>query len=75
MIGGGSSSAGKNFLKKGFKQLKGMLQLKEKDKSEDSRANQNLIFNELSRFVNYFICFGFAYEQANELLVSCCEQF
>lgn len=33
------------------------------------------MFNELSRFVNHLINFSVPYDQANELVVFCCEQF
>ncbi|CDW77618.1 rab-like gtpase activating [Stylonychia lemnae] len=65
----------KNIFKKGFKQLKGMLSLKDSKHLQEAKANQNLIFNELSKFVNFFINFGLAYEQANEILINYCENF
>ena len=39
------------------------------------QANSNLIFNELSRFVQYFINFGLPYEQANDILIYYCDTF
>ena len=59
----------KNIFKKGFKSLKGMLQTKEAKQSEELRANQSLIFNELSKFVNFFVNFGLSLDSANDLLL------
>lgn len=76
--GGGASDKEKEkgFFKKGLSSLKGLISSKDKpDKQTELKANQNLIFNELSRFVQSSINFSLSYEQANELLISFCEQF
>ena len=39
------------------------------------KYQQNLVFNELSRFVSYLINFGVPYQEANTLLISICEHF
>eukprot|EP00347_Sterkiella_histriomuscorum_P016146 403354306 len=70
-----NSGKDKNIFKKGFKSLKGMLQTKEAKQMQEIKINQNLIFNELSRFISFFINFGLAYEQANDILISYCESF
>jgi len=51
------------------KTLKGMLQTKDDKNRSDLKEHQNLVFNELSRFVTYFINLSLPYEQANQLLV------
>lgn len=63
----------KNFFKKGFGKLKGMLQSKEEKHKLEMKTNQNLIFNELSRFVQHFINFMLPYEQANDILIYFCD--
>ena len=45
------SSGDANIFKKGFKSLKGLVQTKEEKREIELKANSNLIFNELSRFV------------------------
>lgn len=57
------------------KTLKGILQSKDNKQKDDLKPHQNLIFNELSRFVNFFINFCLPYEQANQLLLTICEEF
>lgn len=57
------------------KTFKTILQTKEEKQSQKFKEHQNLIFNELSRFVTYFINFSLPYEQANELLVQACDTF
>ena len=47
------------------KLIKGMLKTKEEKSSQKIKDHQNLIFNELSRFVTHFINFSLPYEQAN----------
>jgi len=39
------------------------------------KENQNLIFNELSRFVTFFVNLSLPYESANLLLTEACELF
>lgn len=39
------------------------------------KYQQNLVFNELSRFVTHFINFGIPYGKANELLIGLCDHF
>jgi hypothetical protein len=58
----------KSLMKAGLSKLKGALVQKEKPKIDYSH-HQNLIFNELSKFSNYFINFSVPYDWANELLV------
>lgn len=65
----------KNFFKKGFGKLKNVFQTKEQKSSIEMKTNQNLIFNELSKFVQHFINFSLPYEEANNLLVYFCEYF
>lgn len=74
----------KNFFTKGFKQLKGILQVGagggglitkqtektyEQEQDEQYRGNTTLIFNELSKFVQYFINYGLRYEVSHDLLL------
>jgi len=65
----------KGFFKKGLSSLKGILSTKQQEKQPDMKSNQNLIFNELSRFVQSSINFGLPYEQAHQLLIRFCDQF
>jgi hypothetical protein len=39
------------------------------------RSNQNLIFNELSKFVQFFINFGLRFDTSNDLLLELCEHY
>lgn len=39
------------------------------------KYQQNLVFNELSRFVAHLINFGVPYSEANPLLIQICEHF
>ena len=52
-----------------------MLQTKDEKFKSDMKEHQNLIFNELSRFVTYFINLSLPYDQANSILQDACEQF
>lgn len=70
-----ASSKGTKLLKSGFKSLKGMFQSNEKAQVEEMRQNQNLIFNELSKFVQYFINFGLSHKQAHDILIFYCDYF
>jgi hypothetical protein len=65
----------KSFLKKGFNSIKGFITSNKTQKEQELKANQNLIFNEMSRFVQSFINFGLAYEPANKLLIHFCDKF
>lgn len=51
------------------------MQTKDDKMKQELKLNQNLIFNELSRFVNHFINLSLPYELANECLLDCCEQY
>ena len=64
-----------NIFKKGFKGLKGLIQTKEEKQQLELKANANLIFNELSRFVAHFINLTLPYEQSHEVLIWTCENF
>ena len=59
----------------GFKQLKGMFQSGEKERTEQIRQNQSLVLTELSRFVQYMVNFGLSHQQSHDLLVSFCDYF
>ena len=69
------SGGNSNIFKKGFKSLKGLIQTKEEKLELELKENANLIFNELSRFVNHFINLALPYEQAHEVLIWSCETF
>ena len=64
-----------NIFKKGIKSLKSMIQTKEEKQTIEFKSNANLIFNELSRFVNFFINLTLPYEQAHDILMWACDQF
>ena len=49
--------------------FKTLIQTKEEKQLQKFKDHQNLIFNEISRFVTYFINLQLPYEQASELLV------
>lgn len=72
---GTKASSDSNIFKKGFKSLKGLIQTKEVKHQLELKAHANLIFNELSRFVTYFINLSLPYEQAHEVLIWSCEAF
>ena len=55
--------------------MKGLIQTKEEKYELELKENANLIFNELSRFVNHFINLALPYEQAHEVLIWSCETF
>jgi hypothetical protein len=67
--------AEKNIFKKGFGRLKDMLQTKEQKTQSETKVNCNLIFNELSRFVQHFVNFSLPYEDANDLLIQFCDEY
>lgn len=69
---GGSDS---NIFKKGFRGLKKLIQTSEEKHLIELKTNANLIFNELSRFVNHFINLSLPYEQAHEILIWTCSEF
>ena len=71
----GRSSGDSNFFKKGFKKLSGLVKSKEEKTQLELINNANLVFNELSRFVNHFINLTLPYEQAHELLFWSCDCF
>jgi len=52
-----------------------MLQHKEQKEENDLKSNSNMIFNELSKFVQHFVNFYLPYEDANKLLFKFCEQY
>ena len=69
------SSGDGNIFKKGFKSLKGLMQTKEEKQQTEFKQNANLIFNELSHFVNHFINLALPYEQAHEVLIWATDTF
>ena len=64
-----------NIFKRGFKNLKGIIQTQEEKFKADIKTNQNLIFNELSRFVTYFTTLSLPYEAASGALLWSCELY
>lgn len=62
----------RGFFRKGFSSLKGLLAA---GKPPDARASHNLVFNELSRFVQSSINLGLPLEQAQQLLLGFCDQY
>jgi hypothetical protein len=50
-----------------------MLQNKDQKNAQEIKNNQNMIFNELSKFVQHFINFSLPYALANDLLIQFCE--
>jgi len=61
-----------DFTNKTFKNL---VQSADEKFRADVRDHQNLIFNELSRFVNFFVNICLPYEQAYQLLTEACDFF
>ena len=57
------------------KLIQGVFQTKEEKVQKKIQTHQNLIFNEVSRFVTHFINYALPYEQANQLLVDACDTF
>ena len=51
------------------------MKTKEEKLELELKENANLIFNELSRFVNHFINLTLPYEQAHEILIWSCDTF
>ena len=51
------------------------MKTKEEKLELELKENANLIFNELSRFVNHFINLTLPYEQAHEVLIWSCDTF
>ena len=45
------STPEKSIFKKGFNSIKGLISSNKNQKEQEMKANQNLIFNEMSRFV------------------------
>jgi hypothetical protein len=67
-----------SFFKKGFGKLKDVFKGNEKEENkeldQDSEVqNQNLIFNELSRFVSYFVILQVPFEKAHDVLLNLCK--
>jgi len=46
-----------------------------KEDFEDIPHSQNLIFNELTRFVNYFVNLTVSFEQSHEVLLEACDKY
>lgn len=65
----------KEFFLKGSRFLKGILQTKEEKNKKLIVTHQNMIFNELSHFVQHFVNLHLPFSQANELLLQLCELF
>ena len=64
-----------NIFKRGSKIFKSIIQTQEEKFKQDIKTNQNLIFNELSRFVTYFTTLSLPYEAASGALLWVCEQY
>mmetsp|Transcript_20917 Transcript_20917/g.19974 ORF Transcript_20917/g.19974 Transcript_20917/m.19974 type:complete len:445 (+) Transcript_20917:1627-2961(+) len=57
----------------GFGKLKGMLKHKEQKCLDDFKTHSNLIFNELTGFVQHFVNFSLPYEDSNDILIQFCD--
>ena len=60
-----------SIFKKGLKSLSGIWQTKK----QTPQSHQNLVFNELSRFVQFFINFQLSFELANTILLHYCDMY
>lgn len=67
--------AGATAFKKGFGKIKGLMQSKEQKFNEEVAKHSNMIFNELSKFVQHFCNMALPFSQANELLIYFCNMF
>lgn len=65
----------KEFFKKSSRFLKGILTTKEEKEKKLIATHTNMIFNELSHFVQHFVNLHLPFAQANELLLQLCESF
>ena len=60
---------------KGFAKFKGFMQSKESKFNEEAARHSNIIFNELSRFVQHFCNMSVPIDSANELLIYFCNLY
>jgi hypothetical protein len=67
--------AGKSLFGKTFGKIKKAIQSKEEKFSDEVTKHTNLIFNELSKYVQYLCNFGVKFEQANNLLLYLCNYY
>lgn len=65
----------KNIFGKGFGKIKTMMQSKEQKFNEEVFKHQNLIFNELSRYVLLLCNFNVPFDDANQLLLHFCQYY
>jgi hypothetical protein len=55
--------------------LKGFMQSKEQKFNDEAQKHQNIIFNELSKFVLHFCNMCLPFDLANELLIYFCNVY
>ena len=63
------------ILNKGFGKIKTLMQSKESKLNDEIVRHSNLIFQELSRYVQYLCNFNVPFDKANKLLLFLCNHY